>query len=80
MFTVQVDALMPTLREEVIVGGVKVISCPGHVGYRSLRFTGDQFVRTAVIARFMANDRNPSRLSIDIAISPENYWSAYDRR
>ncbi len=43
------------------MSGLKVISRTGQTVYRGLRFTGDNLVKTAVIARFLANDTGPDR-------------------
>ena len=56
VFTVQIDASIPTLHRQGSMTGLKLVSYTGQVVYRGLRFTGDKLVKTAVIARFLSND------------------------
>jgi hypothetical protein len=79
VFTVQIDASMPTLRKQGSMSGVKLVSQTGQIIYRGLRFTGDKLVKTAVIARFLANDANPAGRTGDVAVSGQNYWFAYNK-
>src|SRR5712671_3227488 len=58
-FAVQIDALLPKLKKEGGMSGVKVISRTGQAVYRSLQCSGDKLVKTAVIARFLANEAKP---------------------
>jgi hypothetical protein len=79
VFTVQIDAAMPKLHKQGSMSGLKVISRTGQVIYRGLQFTGDKLVKTAVIARFLANDTNPLAGTDDVAVSRQNYWFVYDK-
>jgi len=58
-FAVQIDASLPKLKKKGSMSGVKVISRTGQAAYRGLQFSGDKLVKTAVIARFLANEAKP---------------------
>ena len=60
------------------MSGLKVVSRTGHTVYRGLRFMGDNLVKTAVIARFLANDARPDR-EAGIDVTRQNYSLMYDR-
>ena len=79
VFKVQIDALMPALRKQGSMSGLKLVSYTGQVVYRGLRFNGDKLVKTAVIARFLAHETNPAERTGDVAVSLQNYWFTYDR-
>lgn len=79
VFTVQIDASIPTLHKEGSMSGLKLVSYTGQVVYRGLRFTGDKLVKTAVIARFLSSDTDPGVRTADIAVSRQNYWFTYNR-
>jgi hypothetical protein len=79
VFTVQIDASMPTLHKQGSMTGLKLVSYTGQVVYRGLRFTGDKLVKTAVIARFLSNDTDPAGRTADVTISRQNYWFTYDK-
>jgi len=79
VFTVQIDATMPKLHKEGSMNGLKLVSRTGQVIYRGLQFTGDRLIKTAVIARFLANDTNPMARTDDLAVSRQNYWFVYDK-
>ncbi len=47
--------------------------------YSGLQFTGDNLVKTAVIARFLANDVKPPEYVAGTAVTRQNYSFAYIR-
>jgi hypothetical protein len=61
------------------MSGLKVVSGTGQIMYRGLRFTGDNLVKTAVIARFLANDAKPTQRVAGTDVTPQNYSFVYDR-
>jgi len=79
VFNVHIDASMPTLRKQGSMSGLKLVSYTGQVVYKSLRFTGDKLVKTAVIARFLAHDTNAAERTGDAAVSRQNYWFIYNK-
>jgi len=78
LFSVQIDASMPSLNKQGSMTGFRWIVGPGQVVYQGLRFTGDTFVRNQVIARFLARDRNPSEQGA-IGVTPANYALIFDK-
>ena len=78
VFSVQIDAAVPSLKKHASMTGFKRIVRPGQVIYRGVRFTGDNFVRNQVIARFLTHDRDPSEQG-DVAITPANYVINFDK-
>jgi len=71
VFTVQIDASIPTLHKHGNMTGLKLVSYTGQVAYRGLRFTGDKLVKTAVIARVLSNDSNAAGRTADVRFTPE---------
>src|SRR5258708_38479270 len=65
VFAVQIDASLPKVDKQGSMSGLKVVSRTGQTVYRDLRFTGDALVKTAVIARFLANDAKPPEPAAD---------------
>ena len=79
MFGVQIDASLPKLKKQGSMSGLKVVSAAGETVYRDLRFTGDNLVKTAVIARFLANDAKPPERVAGTDLTRQNYSFVYDR-
>ena len=79
VFAVQIDASLPQLKKQGSMSGLKVVSRTGRTVYRGLRFTGDDLVKTAVIARFLANDVKPPERAEGTDVTPQNYSLVYDR-
>jgi hypothetical protein len=78
-FTVQIDATLPNLKKQGSMSGLKIVSRTGQTVYRGLRFTGDSLVKTAVIARFLANDSKPHQRDAGTDVTRQNYSIVYDR-
>jgi hypothetical protein len=79
VFAVQIDASLPQLKKQGSMSGLKVVSRTGQTVYRDLRFTGDNLVKTAVIARFLANDANPPERVAGADVTRQDYSFVYDR-
>jgi hypothetical protein len=79
VFTVQIDASLPNLRKQGSMSGLKVVSRTGQTVYRGLRFTGDNLIKSAVIARFLANEAKRPGQVAGADITRQNYSFAYDR-
>jgi hypothetical protein len=77
VYAVQIDATMPQLKKQGSMSGLKVVSRLGRTVYRDLRFTGDNVIKTAVIARFLANDVKPPEPGA--AVTRQNYSFVFDR-
>src|SRR5882724_6747926 len=78
-FSVQIDASLPKLKKEGSMSGVKVISRTGQAVYRGLQFSGDKLVKTAVIARFLANEVKPPERVAGTDVTLRNYSIVYYR-
>ena len=76
-FTVRIDASLPALRKQGSMSGLRLISKTGRIVYRGLRFTGDNLIKTAVIARFLANDTNPPERADNVGVTQQNYSFTY---
>jgi hypothetical protein len=76
-YSVSIDATLPKLHKQGTMRGIKVISRTGQVAYRGLRFTGDRLVKTAVIARFLANEVQPPEQVAKFGITRQNYTFEY---
>jgi hypothetical protein len=79
VFAVQIDASLPNLEKQGSMSGLKVVSRTGKTVYNGLRFTGDNLVKTAVIARFLANDMKLRQRVVGTDVTRQNYSFAYIR-
>ncbi len=79
MFAVQIDASLPKLRRQGSMSGFKLVSQTGQIAYNGLHFTGDNLVKTAVIARFLAHEVETPDPAADTAVTPRNYSFVYDK-
>src|SRR5258708_28429248 len=77
-FAVQIDASLPKLKKEGSMSGVKVVSRTGQAVYRGLQFSGDKLVKTAVIARFLANEAKPPERVGGTNLTRQNYSIVHD--
>lgn len=73
VYAVQIEARLPALKKQGSMTGFKRIIQPGHAVYRGLRFTGDNLVKTRVIARFLAHESDPPVRPEYTAINQVNY-------
>lgn len=80
VFAVQIDASLPKLRMQGSMSGLKLVSKAGQIVYRGPRFTGDNVVKTEVIARFLANDAKPANQAGGVGVTRENYSFVYDKK
>ena len=79
VYSVNIDASMPALRKRGSMTGSKWIIRPGQAVYRGLHFSGDNFIKTQVIARFLARDSNSPAPVGDTGVTPLNYTFRFDR-
>jgi len=78
-FAVQIDASLPTLKKHGTVTGFERIVEQGRAVYHGLRFTGDNVVKTQVMARFLARQSSPTAKSREFAVNRANYTLVFDR-
>ncbi len=76
VFEVRIDASLPKLGKHGTMRGLKFVSQTGRIAYRSLRFTGDDIVKTAVIARYLVHAAEPFEGAE--SITRENYSFLFD--
>jgi hypothetical protein len=79
LFAVQIDASLPKLGKEGSMSGLKLVSRTGQSVYSGLRFTGDNLFKTAVIARFLANDAEPPEAAAGAGVTHQNYSFVYEK-
>jgi hypothetical protein len=79
VFAVQIDASLPNREKQGSMSGLKEVSRTGNTVYSGLQFTGDNLVKTAVIARFLANDVKPPAGVEGTAVTRQNYSFVYIR-
>jgi hypothetical protein len=77
IFAVEVDASLPKLKKHGSMKGFELISRAGRTAYRGLQFTGDNLVKTNVIARFLSNNADRPERPTDTAVNRENYTFTY---
>jgi hypothetical protein len=76
-FAVDIDASLPKLDRQGAMSGLRLVSKTGEIVYRGLRFTGDNVVKTAVIARYLATEADPKDNASGSGITRQNYSFAY---
>ncbi len=79
LYAVRIEASMPALRKRGTMTGFIWIAQRGQIGYRGLRFTGDNLIKTQLIVRFLAHDTDQRARAADVAVTPANYIFNYSR-
>jgi len=79
VFAVSIDASIPALKQHGSMTGLKWIIRPGQAVYRGLQFSGDNLIKTQVIARFLARDSKPPATAGDTGVTLLNYTFRFDR-
>jgi hypothetical protein len=70
---VELDATISRLKKQGRMTGIKLITKAGGVAYRSLRFSGDVVIKTAVIARYLSAETRAAVHPEGLEISAANY-------
>jgi hypothetical protein len=78
VLAVQIDASLPHLKKQGTMSGFRQVSGTGRIAYRDLQFTGDNVIKTHVIARFIANDTAPPEGKASANVTRENYSFVYE--
>ncbi len=73
----EIDAALPKLRKHGILRGLRILTEAGRVAYTQLHFVGDEVIKTAVIARFLAADTKGRSGGEDLEITSRNYKFSY---
>lgn len=79
VWTVRIDASMPKLNKQGGMSGLKLVSQTGRTLYRGLRFTGDDLIKSKVIARFLDHEIGPADETTGAGLTRDNYSFVYDR-
>src|SRR5580704_2194510 len=78
VLAVQIDASLPHLKKQGTMSGFRQVSGTGRIAYRDLQFTGDNVIKTHVIARFIANDTAPPEGKASANVTRENYSFVFE--
>jgi hypothetical protein len=75
---VDIDAAVPKFQKHGKLHALRSISKLGKITYKALGFSGDNVVKTEVIANYLkAEVESAAKASSDIALTPENYKFKY---
>ena len=72
-----IDASVPKLQKQGKLHALKNITKLGKITFHVLGFTGDNTVKTEVIARYLKAEIDASESTSNVAITPENYKFKY---
>src|SRR5579864_1779004 len=74
---VDMDASVPKLKKQGKLHALKNISKLGKITYHALGFSGDNMVKTEVIARYLNAELQANQDGMNLGITPENYKFKY---
>jgi hypothetical protein len=75
---VDIDAAVPKFKKQGKLHALRSISKLGKITYRALGFSGDNVVKTEVIANYLkAEVESAAKGSSDVALTPQNYKFKY---
>jgi hypothetical protein len=74
---VDIDAAVPKLKKQGKLHALKSISKLGRITYHALGFSGDNTVKTEVIARYLKAEVDAADGSSNLSITPKNYKFKY---
>jgi hypothetical protein len=74
---VDIDSNVPKLKKHGKLHALRSISKLGKITYHMLGFSGDNFVKTEVIARYLAEEVKAAQDGKSPAVTPENYKFKY---
>src|SRR5260370_13747656 len=70
---VDIDATVPKLQKHGKLQALKSVSKLGKITYHLMGFSGDNSVKTEVIARYLKAEIDASDAGSNLSITPENY-------
>jgi len=76
---IDIDAAVPELRKQGKLHALKSITKLGKITFRVLGFSGDNTVKTEVIARYLKAEVDAAEEGPNRSITPENYKFKYRR-
>jgi len=74
---VDIDAAVPKYKKTGKLHALRNISKLGKITYHALRFSGDNVVKTEVIANYLKAEVESGRTPSDVSITPQNYKFKY---
>lgn len=75
---IDIDAAVPKFKKQGKLHALRSISKLGKITYKALGFSGDNVVKTEVIANYLkAEIESAAKGSSDVALSPQNYKFKY---
>lgn len=74
---VDIDANVPNMKTKGKLHALKIISKSGKIIYHALGFSGDNSVKTEVIARYLKAEVDAAQDGQNFSITPENYKFKY---
>ncbi len=74
---VDIDANVPNMKTKGKLHALKIISKSGKIIYHALGFSGDNSVKTEVIARYLKAEVDASQDGQNFSITPEHYKFKY---
>ncbi len=72
-----IDATLPKLQKQGKLHALKNITRLGTITFHVLGFTGDNTVKTEVIARYLKAEIDSAQTGSEVAVTPENYKFKY---
>jgi len=72
-----IDATLPKLQKQGKLHALKNITKLGKITFHVLGFSGDNTVKTEVIARYLKAEIDAAQAGSDVAVTPENYKFKY---
>lgn len=74
---IDIDAAVPKFKKQGKLHALRNISKLGKITYHALGFSGDNVVKTEVIANYLKAEMETTKPSSNVAITPENYKFKY---
>jgi len=74
---VDIDSTVPKMKKQGKLHALRNISKLGRITYHMLGFTGDNFVKTEVISRFLSEEVKAAQEGTNLSITPDNYKFKY---
>jgi hypothetical protein len=74
---IDIDAAVPKFKKQGKLHALRSISKLGKITYRALGFSGDNIVKTEVIANYLKAEIESAKGTSNVAINPENYKFKY---
>ena len=70
---VDIDAAVPKFKKQGKLHALRSVSKLGKITYKALGFSGDNVVKTEVIANYLKAEEQSAKGQSDVALTPQNY-------